>query len=215
MEAGYLMREVFDSLIDYFLGNWPELIWIVVVAGLASYLAGRRSRQLWHKREFLDRLNVSLTSIRDGRLKIRTILETDVNDIFLNQSASRKIVTLSKKTTESDPLIPIPDDDLWYYLNAVLNEISERFAIGHLRQDAKLSTNVERYVICLTCERAGAVRTQKIRAMLVRKQLLESLPKEEPEYESPSHVTRWHTLQVMAQRWQENPEQFLSIEICI
>ncbi|MEZ6091278.1 MAG: hypothetical protein R3C05_25330 [Pirellulaceae bacterium] len=176
------MQNVFDSLLKYVAGNWPELIWIVIAAGAASYLAGRKSRTLWRNREFLDRLNVSLTSIQDGRLKIRTILEMDINDIFLNRAASSKIVELAKQTVPGDPLIPISDDDSWYYLNAVLNEISERFAVGHLRQDAGLATTAEQYLLCLTCERAGTVRTQKIRAMLVRKRLLEELPAEEPKY---------------------------------
>ena len=208
------MRDVINSLLKYFADNWPELIWIVGAAGFASYLASRRSRLLWQRREFLDRLNVSLTSIQGGRLKIRTVLEMDVNDIFLNRAASSRIVALAKRTTPSDPLIPIPDGDRWYYLNSVLNEISERFAIGHLRQDAGLSTTVEDYLLCLTCERAGAVRTHKVRAMLVRKQFLDALPSEEPEYESPSHATRWETLQVMAQRWRDDPDQFLSLQLC-
>lgn len=209
------MRDVLHSLLAYFADNWPELIWIVAAAGIASYLAGRKSRTLWQKREFLDRLNVSLTSIHDGRLRIRTILEMDVNDIFLNRSASSTIVQLAKQTTPTDPLIPIPENDRWYYLNAVLNEISERFAIGHLRQDAGQSVAVEDYVLCLTCERAGAVRTQKIRAMLVRRALLEALPTEEPEYESPNHATRWETLQVMAGRWRAAPNEFLSMQLCL
>ncbi len=208
------MQEIINSLLNYLTDNWPELIWIVAAAGVASYLAGRRSRVLWQKREFLDRLNVSLTSIHEGQLKIRTILEMDVDDIFLNRSASTKIIELAKRTTPSDPLIPIPDADRWYYLNSVLNEISERFAIGHLRQDAGFSTTVEDYLLCLTCERAGAVRTQKVRAMLVRRQLLDNLPSEEPDYESPNHATRWETLQLMAQRWRDEPDQFLPIQLC-
>jgi hypothetical protein len=208
------MQDIFNSLLSYLASNWPELIWIVVAAGVASYVAGKRSWTLWQKREFLDRLNVSLTSIRDGQLKIRTILETDAIDVFLNRSATLRLVELAKRTTPSDPMIPIPESDRWYYLNAVLNEISERFALGHLQRDAGLAVKVEDYLLCLTCERAGAVRTQKVRAMLVRRQLLEALPSEEPKYESPNHVTRWQTLQIMAKNWRDDPDQFLSIQIC-
>lgn len=209
------MKQIFESLWEYFAGNWPELIWIVAAAGVASYLAGKRSRSQWNRRDFLDRLNVSLTSVRDGKLKIRTILEMNVNDIFLNRSAAARIVELSKRTTQADPLIPIPEQDLWYYLNAVLNEISERFAVGHLRADAGMETNSQEYLVCLTCERTGDVRTQKIRAMAVRKALLENLPTEEPSYESPNHATRWKTLRFMADRYRKSPEQFLSIELSL
>lgn len=217
------MQDIVNSLLNYLAANWPELIWIVVVAGIASYLAGRQSRRLWEQREFLDRLNVSLTTVNNGQLKIRTVLEMDVVDIFLNRSAASRIVELAKRTTQSDPIIPIPDADRWYYLNSILNEISERFAVGHLRKDVGLSVNVIDYLICLTCEpagdlktnKAGEIRTKKVRAMLVRRQLLETLPSEEPKYESPSHAIRWQTLQVMAQRWREDPSQFLTIEICL
>ena len=208
------MQDAFDSLVAYLAGNWPELVWIILVAGCASYFAGRRSRAQWRQRDYLDRLNVSLTTIDGGVLKIRTILEMDVEDIFLNRAASSRIVALAKQTTGSDPFIPVPQDDLWYYLNPVLNEISERFALGHLQSDAGRPVGREEYLLCLTCERAGAVRTQKIRAMLVRKALLEGLPEDEPKYETDSHATRWETLQQMLQLWQEKPEQFLRIELC-
>jgi len=208
------MQTAFDSLLDYLAGNWPELVWIIIVAGCASYFAGHRSRAKWRQREFLDRLNVSLTSINDGVLKIRTILEMDVEGVFLNGAAAKRIVAFAKKTTAADPFIPIAKEDLWYYLNPVLNEISERFALGHLQADAGRSVSTEQYLLCLTCERAGAIRTQKIRAMLVRKNLLESLPEEEPKYESATHATRWKTLQQMHSRWKKVPEEFLIVELC-
>jgi hypothetical protein len=209
------MQQIVNSLLAYLSDNWPELVWIVAAAGVASYLAGSRSRSRWQRRDFLDRLNVSLTSLRDGQLKIRTVLEMDVHDVFLNRSAASRIVELAKGTTERDPIIPIPAADRWYYLNSVLNEISERFAAGLLRRDAGLSVASENYLICLTCERAGDIRTQKIRAMMVRRELLEGLPAEEPTYESPNHANRWRTLQVMAERWRDDPDQFLAVEICL
>ncbi|MBL8891315.1 MAG: hypothetical protein JNL67_15145 [Planctomycetaceae bacterium] len=209
------MQQIANSLLAYLASNWPELIWIVAAAGIASYLAGSRSRRLWQQREFLDRLNVSLTSLNNGQLKIRTILEMDVGDIFLNRSAAVKISQLAKRTTPTDPIIPLPDDDRWYYLNSVLNEISERFAGGHLRKDAGLPVEMVQYLICLTCEPASDVRTKKVRAMLVRRHLLENLPAEEPTYECSSHAVRWQTLQIMARRWREDPGQFLTIEVCL
>ncbi|MDB4759866.1 hypothetical protein OAG34_01485 [bacterium] len=207
------MRQILNSLLEYLSGNWPELIWIIIVAGCASYYAGRRSRARWKQRDFLDRLNVSLTSIDNGVLKIRTLFETDVDAVFLNGVASSQVVALAKKTTPTDPFIPIAKDDVWYYLNPVLNEISERFSLGYLQADAGRAVTSEQYLLCLTCERAGSVRTQKIRGMVVRKSLLEALPEEEPTYESPSHATRWITLQQMLERYRERPEDFLIIEL--
>ena len=209
------MNEIFASLFNYLRDNWPELLWIVAAAGVASYLAARRDRTRWIKRDFLNRLNVSLTSIEAGKLRIRTILEMDCERIFLNASAAKTVVSMARRTTVDDPILPIPEEDCWYYLNAVLNEISERFAAGQIKRDLGLPVERGEYLVCLTREKAGPVRTQKVRAMLVRKSLLTSLPDEEPEYESPSHVTRWLTLKQLAQQYVKNPHRFIEMEICL
>ena len=209
------MNDALESLLNYLRENWPELLWIVAAAGIASYMAGRRARSRWRNSEFLDRLNVSLTSIEQGTLRIRTILEMDCAEILLNPAAAKTIVSLAKQTTADDPMLPIPKDDCWQYLNAVLNEISERFASGQIKRDLGLPVERGQYLLCLTCERTGPVRTQKVRGMLVRKSLLTSLPEDEPKYESPSHVTRWETLQQMADHYVKNPHRFIEIEICM
>ena len=209
------MIDILRSLQRYLLDNWPELVWIVCAAAGAAYIAGRRSRSNWMNRSFLDRLNVSLNIISDDRLRIRTVLETDVETVFLNRSAAKQISQLAKRTTEQDPLIPIPREDCWYFLNSVLNEISERFALGFLREDAGLEGTKTSYLVCLTCEQAGSVRTHKIRAMLIKKATLENLPSDCPGLEHPSHITRWETLKTLAQRWELAPHYFIEIEIVL
>jgi len=209
------MNEIVNSLLSYLRGNWPELVWIVLAAGIAAYLAARRARSRWRKRDFLNRLNVSLTSIEGGKMRIRTILEMDCERIFLNSSAAKTIVSLAKRTTANDPILPIPEDDCWYYLNAVLNEISERFPIGQVKRDLGLPVETGQYLLCLTREKAGPVRTQKVRAMLIGKSLLTDLPEEEPQYESPSHATRWRTLHQLAEQYAKNPHRFIEMEICL
>lgn len=211
-DSGFLSHV---TLLEYLKDNWPEVIWIAVAAGTASYLVGRRARTRWRNRDFLDRLNVSLTRIEQGKLQIRTILEMTCEGIFLNPSAAKNVVELAKKTTADDPILPIPKDDCWLYLNTVLNEISERFAAGQIKRDLGLPVERGIYVLCLTCERAGPVRTQKIRGMLLQKSLLTALPQEEPAYESPTHATRWKTLHQLADQYQKNPHRFIEVEICL
>jgi hypothetical protein len=160
-------------------------------------------------------LNVSLTFIEGGTLRIRTILEMDCEQILLNASAAREIVRLARRTTAEDPILPIPPDDTWQYLNAVLNEISERFAAGHIKRDLGLPVERGEYLLCLTRENAGLTRTQKVRGMLVRKSLLTALPEREPAYEDPTHQTRWMTLQQIAAQYQKNPQRFIELEICL
>jgi hypothetical protein len=170
----------------------------------------------------MDRLNVSLNSIQDGTLKIRTILEMKNEDIFLNPAAAKAIVKYAKQTTAQDPLLPIPEHDCWQYLNAVLNEISERFAVGTMRRDVAWPVAHNKYLLCLTCEAAGDVRTRKVRAMLVRKTLVEKgigmfvvSANGQPKYESHWHETRWETLKIMAVQYNKNPHRFIEMEICV
>lgn len=209
------MNGALQSLLNYLSENWPELLWILLAAGIASYLASHRARAKWRTHDFLDRLNVSLNSLQDGKLMIRTVLEMDCEQIFLNPAAAKTIVDLARRTTADDPLLPIPKEDCWQYLNAVLNEISERFAVGQIKRDLGLPVERGEYLLCLTCERAGPVRTQKVRGMLVRKSLLTALPEETPEYESPSHATRWTTLKQMSVLFKKQPERFIEMEICL
>jgi hypothetical protein len=70
-------------------------------------------------------------------------------------------------------------------------------------------------LLCLTNESDGAIRTRKVRAMLIRSEDLKNLPEEMPELESQNHVTRWKTLQFMAKRLEEKPFQFFKVELVV
>jgi hypothetical protein len=96
-----------------------------------------------------------------------------------------------------------------------LNELSEKFGEGQIRRDMNLQVTAATYLICLTSESAGEVRTRKIRAMLIQKELLEKLPESEPKLESPNHATRWVTLKYLAKEFQVNPHKFRAVEICV
>lgn len=208
------MNPLIEAAIEYLSENWPRLI-TLLIAAVASFFAGRAAQSRWKKRDFLHRLNVSLTTLDAGTLRIRTLLEMDCDEIFLNPSASKEVVKLARKTTVKDPILPIPKDDCWQYLNAILNEVSERFAEGQIKRDLCLPVERGDYVLCLTREAAGNVRTQKLRCIIVRKSLLSNVPEEQPKFESPTHITRWETLQILSQQFSQNPHRFLEMEICL
>lgn len=208
-------RDLIDSLMNYAHDHWTKFITAVLFVAVGWLVGKRRARAEWRNKEFLNRLNFSLNSLRDGRLLIRTLIEETCDEVFLNSVAVDAVAAAAKRTTEKDPLLPLDKDDYWYYLNAVLNEVAEKFADGQMRRDLGLSVTTERYLICLTCERAGPVRTQKIRAMLIQKRILENLPEDQPTLESPNHITRWETLRILAAQWKTAPFKFLEIEICL
>ncbi|MDA1230823.1 MAG: hypothetical protein O2856_08615 [Planctomycetota bacterium] len=182
----------------------------------AGLLIGRwRAAQSWKKREFFDRLNVSLNALHGGKLLIRTVLEKTCEEILLNRVAVERLIKMAQQTTRDNPLIPIPREDRWFYLNAVLNELSETFAEGLFKREAGKPHEAIRYLICLTNECDGEVRTRKVRAMVIRKDMLVNLPKDQPALESPNHAIRWKTLQHMQKAYAADSSHFIEAEIVV
>lgn len=176
-------------------------------------IAHWRASRAWKRREFLGRVNFSLNSVTDGVLKIRTLCEKSSTDVFLNTFAVKQLNRLSAQTTPDDPVVPIPQQDCWYFLNAVLNELSEQFAAGLLAREAGHDVRATNYLICLTNECDGELRTRKLRAMVIRRDLLLNLPTETPQFESPHHKIRWATLQHLQRRYAKEPWRFLEVEL--
>lgn len=209
------MNQFLEALTDWLEDNWIKFLTGLFIMGVGWFFGQRRARSSWRKKEFLDRLNVSLNSIDQNTLLIRTVLEKSCKDVFLNDVAVAAIREASGRTSASDPTLPLLEADYWYYLNSVLNEVAEQFSEGQLRRDMGLPVNTKRYLICLTSECAGELKTRKVRAMLIQRSLLDSLPEEQPQLESPHHITRWETLQKLAKLRKSSPYRFLEIEICI
>ena len=207
------MDEVLKTISEALFAHWGKVA-VGATLMLFGWLVGWwRARRNWQKKEFFGRINFSLNSIHDGKLKIRTIMEKGCDEVFLNQVAVSTILDAALKTTESDPIIPLGEKDYWFYLNSVLNEVSEKFADGFIRRDAGHDVNAKLYILCLTNELDGAIRTRKIRAMLIRKDSLLNLPEEMPELESKNHGTRWKTLVHMAETYKSKPHRFFTFEL--
>jgi hypothetical protein len=182
---------------------------------VGSWIGRRRARREWMNRRFLDRLNFSLNTINNGTLLIRTLAEMNCRDVFLNDYAARRVQEAALATTKDSALVPLDREERWYVLNAILNEVSERFAEGFVKRDMGLPVETRIYLTCLTYENAGELKTRKIRAMLIQKDLLLNLPPEVPKLERPHHLTRFLTLQHLARSYHADPSNFLEIEISL
>jgi hypothetical protein len=209
------LRQFLDVVSDTLHDHWVKFATALVFAAIGWLFGRRRARAEWRKREFYDRVNISLNALREGTLSIRTIAEESCSEVFLNSVAVAALTDAARHTTAEDPLLELPEHDYWYYLNAVLNKVGEKFGEGQIRRDMGLPVTTARYVLCLTSESAGEVRTRKIRAMLIQKSLLLNLPAEEPKFESPTHATRWKTLKFLAAQFQRTPYKFREVEICV
>lgn len=209
------LEQLVQTILDAIRDHAVKLITGLVFMGLGWYLGNRRASAAWKKQEFLDRLNVSLNTIQGGTLKIRTLSEKRCDEVFLNSAASETVKKLARQTTGADPMLPIPKDEVWFYLNSVLNDLSEQFAAAYLKHDMGGPVQSARYLIALTCESEGEMKTRKIRAMVIQKSLLLNLPQETPNFESPRHSTRWKTLQSMAAEYAKNPHRFKEVELAV
>lgn len=207
------MDQIIEALNDLITDHWVKFVTAAGFTAVGWLIARRRAANEWKQREFFHRINLSLNSIVDGTLQLRTLSEKSCSEVFLNQTAVRQLTAAAQKTKPGSPIIPIPKEDCWYFLNAVLNELSEQFADGLIARESGRPVSSARFLVALTNESDGDVRTRKIRALVTRKDLLTSLPKEMPKLESPNHRVRWETLQNLAAAYAKEPWRFIEVEL--
>jgi hypothetical protein len=192
---------------------WFEALASLLLVALGWTVGRWRARRAWTRRDFLGRINISLNSFEGGKLLIRTIVEKPLDDVFINRAAVDRVRAAAQATSEQRPLLVLSAADRWPVLNCVLNQVSERFAEGHLRRDLGHPVKLESYMLCLTRERSGDVRTDKVRAMLIKKATLAALPEQPPAFEQPSHHVRFKTLQCLAELHDTEPDSFVELEL--
>ena len=209
-----------DTLRDIVAEQWPGIAGAAATFVIGRWWGRRRARRDFAKKEFRDRFNFSLNRLDGDTLRIRTLRECNVEDVWFNSVMRDRLRAVADETTAQDPILPFTDDERWHFLNVVLNEVSEMFAAGAVRADLGAPEARDDYVICLTNEKDGDMRTWKVRAMVIRKSSLErtltmSAEGATPQFESPHHATRWRTLQVIAKRYQAHPDQMMTMEIIV
>src|SRR5688572_12482793 len=209
------MRILGESLKELFDNSIIKALIPVLTLALGFY--GRRLLDWfsWRRKQFLHRVILSLNTFHDGKLLLRTIMEKSLTEVFLNSYAVNVVMSAAQKTTDKDPMLPIPKDEAWHILNSALNAIAEEFHQGVVQRDMGLPVKSERYVFCLTHERADDVKQEKVRMLMIRSDMLANLPREMPALESPHHRLRFETLQKMAVEHAKRPELFAEVEICM
>jgi hypothetical protein len=195
---------------------------VAAVTSVVSFVVGRywgryKAHREWQRKEFLGRIIVSLNIFADDLLKIRTVMERSLEEVFLNQLAIEKVLAAARRCTPDNPILPIDKPDRWYLLNFVLNAVAEHFVIGQVKLDAGVPVTGVRYALFLTAERLGEERIHKIRAMLIRQEHLVKFPYPDamPKLENPWHDDRIKTLRRAAELYAREPDNFLMLEVCV
>jgi len=193
-----------------------------VTAALAfvfgRYYGRYKARREWESKEFLHRVIVSLNILRGGYLKIRTVMERSLDELFLNPVAVEKVQHAARACTVADPMMYIGKADRWFVLNFVLNAVAEQMVVGNIRLDAGLPVTLVKYSLFLTCEVVGEERVRKVRAMMIRTELLENFPYDDDatsKFENPWHIDRIRTLRKAAEVFKTEPDLFLMLEACV
>ncbi|VTS03736.1 hypothetical protein [Tuwongella immobilis] len=208
--------------VDSWVSETIMRVLMLVLTTAASFVIGRwwgrrNAVQQWATKQFLSRLNVSLNLLEDNTLKIRTLLERDLQDIFHNQIKIEKLQDAIAKVTVENPILPIEPKDRWYLLNDVLNVVAEHFVTGLIKQDGNVPVTKVRYVLFLTCEVVGDERVRKVRALMLRKDLMLDFPYMAtiPQLEREWHDARIYTLRKAVQVYQQQPDLFIELELSV
>ena len=204
------VQDVAGSLI---VDHWLKIVCGVLLAFGGTLLARWKQRRDYYKREFLQRLNLSLNYIEDGVLRIRTIFEMNLGEVLFNQELVNQVLKAAKDKTV---LLKMDKDTQWLVNNSILNEIAERFSEGQIAHERGMPVCIAKYAFCLTCEKDDDVRVRKLRVMLVQESMMDRLLNgKPPQYERPYHNVRWNTLRDMAKAWSGKGNQVATMDISI
>ncbi len=189
--------EWLKELLEILKVAWHPAATVVML--LTVWATYRKARLMWQRRHFMTRINFTINYIENGTLKFRTLREDDLGTILLNNEHGKKVVLrAAHRSTLDRPFLELPRRDAWTVLNAILNELSEQFAVGHLARSMGAPVKSQWYVFGLTCEKHREVRMNKLRVMIIEKSLLENIDRyEDLRFERESHHIRLQTLKRM------------------
>ena len=213
-----LLEKLWRAVNELILDHWIKA---VMAGGIFILTTGFGLFQAWRalrNRTFYRRFHFSLNIIENGKLLIRTLDEEDVGRVVLdNSSAINEVISAAKRTTVDNPFLNLDPDLQWLTLNSALNELSRIVPCqGLFHRDWGYPVVAHTYVLGLTCEKDGDVRTRKVRLMIIRETVLLQIndPKiKPPSVEQESHSVRWRTLKKMAELYVKQPKLFMKFEV--
>ena len=84
-----VFEQVIHTLQDYVKDHAVKLLTGLFLMALGWFWGRKRALADWKKKEFLDRINLSLNSIDSGTLKIRTLSEKRCEDVLFELRGDR------------------------------------------------------------------------------------------------------------------------------
>ncbi len=150
----------------------------LLVAAFVAY----RTRSEWHAKQFTSQVNFSLNAVRNGRLEMRTLLETPTRAVWINDFGRAAVMRAAQATTASQPFVKLKNpEDMASVKRAALNILSQMFAQAYLAEALGLPVATRTFYFAVTFERHATMRTRKFRVLIVeRQELLDSFAPDAP-----------------------------------
>lgn len=193
----HFLLSIWDAVRPHMAGIGLVVTW----AGIA--LVAYRRRLQWRNKHFPTVVNFSLNYVADGKLQMRTLLETSASAVWLNEYGVKLVQQAAGKTKEDQPFILLQDpNDMRFVKRAALNVLSARFPEVFLGTVIGAPVHKSNFLYAVTYENYPDMRTRKFRILLVEEKSMEALfGPDVPELGvvEPSHRDRLRVLRLMYQ----------------
>lgn len=183
----------------------------IIVAGFSATFGFPLAMLLYRKRQFLDHITYSCNTLlcEDDTytLQIRTPEVLPVSDLLpVNTVFSLKLLLAIRRCTSDNPFIIMSDRDMDVLQPCIINGLSRIFAEGIMANAQGRVVEKTIFLIAITFEKYGAIRSRKIRVMIATANQLQQISKQEfrgaVRFEEEHHSDRMRTLYAMAERYQ-------------
>ena len=192
--------------LDILLDQW-ELALLIISWGVFGAISFRK-RIDWRQKRFSQQVNFSLNIIEEHEggkiLAIRTLLEDGALNVWLNEHGVAVVRNAATQTTTEMPFVQISDqEERDAIMIGLLNVLSERYSDVFVAKSLGVPVLTDTFLFGLTWERYGEMKTEKLRAIVIRKTELEFLIAHKTPISTyhESHQPRLETLRVMGALW--------------
>jgi hypothetical protein len=153
---------------EFLLEHWGTIG--LVATWLGIIIVYTRNRADWRSKRFRELVNFSLNYVEDGRLKLRTLHETSVAGVWLNEYGVQRVLKAAERTTATQPFIILDTaGDMDFIKRAVVNVISAKFADTFVARSLGVPVKVATYCFAITFENLADMRTRKFRVLFIEK----------------------------------------------
>lgn len=174
--------------------------------GVVGFIAGVFR---FKKRAFFNQMVIGVNILErlpdDGCwvLKLRTLVENNLDTLLDNPTLQRLVIRAAKKCTVDDPILRLKNkEDHALLLTKIQNAISSIYAGPHLQHMTGQEFDAKWADFVVTCERYGGLKATKIRVLVFVEADIERLVDDEfrdaVSVEEPHHRDRLVTLRRIA-----------------